>query len=140
MLNHPTLEKLKRLKLTGMAKGLEEQTSSSSYDALSFEERLGLLVDLESTERDNRRIQNLLKQAFFRHSACLEDIHDSSDRGLDQSLMLREIDLRLYSNRLPLLSSAWRDDRCPRIAVFSHAVQESRQLSVSSSVKPRLTT
>ncbi len=87
MLNHPTLEKLKRLKLTGMAKGLEEQTSSSSYDALSFEERLGLLVDLESTERDNRRIQNLLKQAFFRHSACLEDIHYSSDRGLDQSLI-----------------------------------------------------
>ena len=87
MLNHPTLEKLKGLKLFGMVKGLEEQMASSLYKSLSFEERLGLLVDLESTERDDRRIQSRLKQATLRQSACLDDIHYSSKRGLDQSLI-----------------------------------------------------
>ena len=55
MLNVPTMDKLRSLKFHGMLKGLEEQMASKSYQKLSFEERLGLLVDLEIVERDNRR-------------------------------------------------------------------------------------
>jgi len=87
MLNHPTLEKLKALKLNGMAKGLAEQLSSSGYDGLSFEERLGLLVDLETTQKDNRRLKTRLTQARLRISACMEDIDYTSRRGLEKSLM-----------------------------------------------------
>ena len=51
MLTHPTLDKLHTLKCTGMATALTEQMTLSDIDTLSFEERLGLLVDREITER-----------------------------------------------------------------------------------------
>jgi IstB-like ATP binding protein len=60
MLTHPTLEKLQSLKLTGMVKGLEEQLRMTGLDDLGFEERLGLLVDREVTERASRRLKNRL--------------------------------------------------------------------------------
>lgn len=49
MLHHPTLDKLNALKFTGMAKGLTEQMVLPEIEQLSFEERLGLLVDREMT-------------------------------------------------------------------------------------------
>ena len=54
MLTHPTHDRLLALGLTGIAKALEEQRRSAAFDDLSFEDRLGLLVDREATERDNR--------------------------------------------------------------------------------------
>jgi hypothetical protein len=51
MLNHPTLEKLQTLRLSGMQKALTEQMNMADIDTLSFEERLGLLADREITER-----------------------------------------------------------------------------------------
>ena len=63
MLNHPTLEKLHGLRLTGMAQALQEQAQMAEIDTLSFEERLGLLVDREVTERENRRLKTRLKKA-----------------------------------------------------------------------------
>ena len=63
MLNHPTLEKLHGLRLTGMAQALQEQAQMAEIDQLSFEERLGLLVDREVTERENRRLKTRLKKA-----------------------------------------------------------------------------
>jgi len=88
MLNHPTLEKLQSLKLTGMLKALDEQMQMPECEALSFEERLGLLVDREITERDNRRLKTRLKKAKLRQSAIIEDIDYHHPRGLDKSLML----------------------------------------------------
>ncbi len=66
MLNHPTLEKLHGLRLTGMVQALQEQAQMAEIDQLSFEERLGLLVDREVTERENRRLKTRLKKAKLR--------------------------------------------------------------------------
>ena len=87
MLTSPTVERLKELRLDGMAKGLEEQMASSAYHELTFEERLGLLVDMESTERRNRRLNTRLKKARLRHQACVEDIDHRHPRGLDRTLI-----------------------------------------------------
>jgi DNA replication protein DnaC len=88
MLTHPTLDKLHALRLTGMAKAFEDQLQTPEMNALSFEERLGLLVDRESTYRDNRRLKTRLQQAALRHhNACIEDIDYRSSRGLDKPLM-----------------------------------------------------
>jgi len=57
MLINPTLEKLQALKLTGMLEALDEQLSSPDINQLSFEERLGLMIDREMTTRDNRRLK-----------------------------------------------------------------------------------
>lgn len=87
MLTVPTLEKLRELRLNGMVKGFEEQSSSSDCHTLTFEERLGLLVDRELTERNNRRLRTRLQRAKLRQQACMEDIDYHQPRGLDKSLM-----------------------------------------------------
>lgn len=87
MLKHPTLDKLHALKLTGMAAALADQSATPDITELSFEERLGLLVDREMTERDNRRLSSRLRRAKLRHSAILEDLNYQSSRGLDKGLI-----------------------------------------------------
>lgn len=88
MLMHPTLEKLQQLRLTGMLKALEDQSQSQEIDTLSFEERLGLMVDREVTERDNRRLKTRMRKAKLRQDAAIEDIDYRHPRGLDKALML----------------------------------------------------
>ncbi|MEI8012534.1 MAG: IS21-like element helper ATPase IstB [Candidatus Omnitrophota bacterium] len=86
MLTVPTQDKLRSLKLYGILKGFEEQAASASYKELSFEERLGLLVDRELTEQENRRLSLRLKCANLRQTACVENIDFAHSRGLDKSL------------------------------------------------------
>jgi len=94
MLHQPTLDKLQELKLTGMLRAYQEQEALSESQALSFEERLGLLVDRELTERANRRLSTRLRFARLRQEACLEDIDFRAPRGLDKALLLSLADGR----------------------------------------------
>jgi DNA replication protein DnaC len=88
MLTHPTREKLQTLRLPGMLKALEEQQRIPDISNLGFEERLGLLIDRELTERENRRLGTRLKKAKLRHTCCVEDINFKASRGLDKGLIL----------------------------------------------------
>ena len=88
MLTHPTQEKLRTLKLNGMAKALEEQLNMTDIDDLSFEERLGLLVDREADERENKRLTGRLKKARLRQTSCVEDVDFRTPRGMDKNLIL----------------------------------------------------
>ena len=89
MLTHPTHERLNTLGLTGMAKAFEEQRRSPDLDALSFEERIGLLVDREAAERDTKRLTTRLKFAALRQSACVEDVDLRTPRGIDRAVFAR---------------------------------------------------
>jgi DNA replication protein DnaC len=88
MLMHPTLDKIEQLRLFGMAKALREQLQNQAATSLSFEERLGLIVDREMTERENKRLATRLRTAKLRMSASVEDIDFRQPRGLDKSLIL----------------------------------------------------
>ena len=88
MLTTPTLDKLRALNLTGMARSFAEQMERADYQALSFEDRLGLMVDREAQDRDNRRLDRYLRTAKLRISACVEDIDFRRSRGLDRSVVL----------------------------------------------------
>lgn len=88
MLVHPTLDKIEQLRLFGMAKAMREQLQNQKASALTFEERLGLLVDREMTERENRRLVTRLRAAKLRISAAIEDIDFRQPRGLDKALVL----------------------------------------------------
>ena len=88
MLVHPTLDKIEQLRLFGMAKALREQLQNQKATALNFEERLGLLIDREMSERENRRLTTRLRAAKLRISASVEDIDFRQPRGLDKSLIL----------------------------------------------------
>jgi DNA replication protein DnaC len=86
MLTHPTHNRLVELGLTGMAKAFDEQQRQPDIGALAFEERLGLLVDREATERENKRLITRLRFASLRQNAVVEDIDTKSARGLDRVL------------------------------------------------------
>lgn len=88
MLNQPLLEKLTRLRLPGFRAGLEEQWVNPQYAELTFEDRLGLLVDLECTQREDRSLQRRIKAARFALPATLEDLDLSRSRGLERSFIL----------------------------------------------------
>ncbi len=88
MLTTPTLDKLRTLNLTGMARAFAEQVERADYQALSFEDRLGLMVDREAQDRDNRRLDRYLHVAKLRIGACVEDIDFRRSRGLDRSVVL----------------------------------------------------
>lgn len=103
MLHHPTIEKLSQLKFTGMLAALNEQQSQKNIAQLSFEERLGLLIDREITERDSKGLSTRLRQAKLRHTACMEDIDYRHTRGLDKSMMLSLSDCHWIHQQLNVL-------------------------------------
>ena len=74
MLAHPTHERLIALGLPGMAKAFEDQRRSPDIAALSFEERIGLMVDREAAERDTKRLATRLEFAALRQNAVVEDV------------------------------------------------------------------
>lgn len=88
MLVTQTIESLHALKLPEMAAGLLEQREQPSYHALSFEDRLALLVERELTERENRRLARYLKQAHLRSDAVIEDVDFRARRGLERHQLL----------------------------------------------------
>lgn len=89
MLTHPLYEKLTRLRLIGMLLVLKEFMNAPEADALSFEERLGLMVDREITDRENRQMATKLRKAKLRQQACVEDVDFRYRRGLDKALFLQ---------------------------------------------------
>jgi DNA replication protein DnaC len=103
MLTHPTLDKLRELRFTGMLEAFEEQLNNPDSTALVFEERLALLVDREHTHRHNRRLQNRLKQAGFPQPASWENIDLKTARGLDRSLMFSLADCQWVRQHLNCL-------------------------------------
>ena len=88
MLTQPLLDKLTQLRLSAFRTALEEQLHNPQYADLSFEDRLGLLVDCECTHRGNNRLQRRLKAARLPLPATLEDLDLSASRGLDRRLVL----------------------------------------------------
>jgi hypothetical protein len=88
MLVQQTLDKLEAMGLSGMAQAMRQQLEQSQYLELSFEERLGLLVDREAETREDRRLQLRLKAAKLRQSVSVEEIDFRAPRGLDRSLVL----------------------------------------------------
>jgi len=85
MLANPIREALASLRMPGMAQAFEDQLNNPTVQSLSFEDRLGLMVDAELAQRENRRVGRLIKGAKLKApSACPEDIDFSARRGIDK--------------------------------------------------------
>ena len=91
MLNSSTHDKLSALRLNEMASAWQEQQRLADHDALTFDERFGLLVDAQWLGRENRRLQRSLKEARLRLTqASLEAIEHRPQRPLDKA-QLRQL-------------------------------------------------
>ena len=103
MLRHATLDQLQELKLHGMARAFEEQLQMPELQELSFEERLGLLVEREATERASRRLTSRLRRAKLREQAAIEDIDFRARRGLDKRQVLTLASCQWIADHLNVL-------------------------------------
>ncbi len=86
MLTHPTLDQLHQLGLAGMARAFEELSATPRGAELDHAEWLGLLLDRELTDRQDRRLKARLRYARLRHQAAVEDVDYRTPRGLDRAL------------------------------------------------------
>ena len=88
MLNEPTMDKLRALRLDSLAAAWAEQQKDPELGKLAFDERLGLLVDAEWLARENKRLARLLKEAKLRlGQACVEEIDYPARRELDKAVI-----------------------------------------------------
>jgi DNA replication protein DnaC len=88
MLTEQTMEKLKGLRLDVFAAAWAEQQKNPEHVNLSFDERLGLLVDAECLQRENRRLDRLLREAKLRlGQACIENVDYGPKRELDKTMV-----------------------------------------------------
>jgi DNA replication protein DnaC len=87
MLTQATIEKLTAMKLSGMAEAFRRQNQNPEMNQLSFEERLGLLVDEQWTWSENKAFARRIKNARFKHDAVIEDIDYRHSRRLDRALI-----------------------------------------------------
>jgi len=86
LLTHPTLEQLRQLGLAGMARAFEELAGNTRSAELDHAEWLGLLLDRELADRQDRRLRARLRYARLRHNAAVEDVDYRTARGLDRAL------------------------------------------------------
>src|SRR5882724_3898054 len=86
MLTQPTIEKLCAMRLRGMAEAFQQQQQDANIHSLSFEERLGLLIDRQWNWRQNRALDRRLRNGRLQGPACVEDIDYRTARGLDRHI------------------------------------------------------
>lgn len=103
MLSQPLLEKLSALRLTGVRQGLEEQSLSTQYAELAFEDRLGLLIDKEWQRRENARLARGLRMARLHQNACIENLDINPNRGLDRKFIVELAQADWVLNHLNLI-------------------------------------
>jgi DNA replication protein DnaC len=87
MLSQQTLHKLYVMRLNGMADAFRQQLEQSEPAGLSFEERLGLLVDRQWNWKEDRALARRLRNSRLRSTAAVEDIDYQTPRGLDRALL-----------------------------------------------------
>ncbi len=89
MTNNTTVIKLREMLLNGMADAYRNQANDKSMENYSFDERLGMLVDIEWDKRKNNRLKRLIHGAGFKFSnASIADIDYHEDRKLDRSAIV----------------------------------------------------
>jgi DNA replication protein DnaC len=84
-----TLEKIKKLKLLGMARAYQTSLENDKLQQLSADELITLLVEAEWDDRLNRNIERRLRNAKFRYQSSIENIDFGADRNLDRNQMMR---------------------------------------------------
>ena len=103
MLTEPLIQQLHQLRLTGMAAGLAQQMTFPDLAARSFEDRLGIMIQHEITERATHRLAQRLRWAKLPLQACIEDLDTRSPRGLDAAQLCQVTDLGWIREHLNVL-------------------------------------
>ena len=89
MNNNQTIEKLKQMRLGAMAQLHLQHIKDNRIENITADEYLALLIDHQWEDRQNRKIERLLKQAGFKQEANLADVNYTQQRNLDKNMFTR---------------------------------------------------
>ena len=90
MTKQSTIDKLIEMRLTSMSDGFITQMDDPKMKDVSFEDRFGLLVDIDYNNRKSNSLKRLIKSAGFdQPEAYIADINYTSGRKLNRSLIER---------------------------------------------------
>lgn len=90
MINNSTIDKLIEMRLTAMSDAFRQQMNDPKMKNIDFEDRFGMIVDIEYTKRKNNRLSRLIRNATFEQSdANIMDIDYTSGRKLNKDLIKR---------------------------------------------------
>lgn len=103
MLTQPLLQQLHELRLRGMAAALEQQLTTQASNEMTFDERLGLLIQHELVERQSCRLRQRLRWAKLTQPAALEDLDLKAARGLDRATLGQVSNLAWITEHLNVL-------------------------------------
>lgn len=103
MLTEPLVQQLHQLRLAGMAAALEQQLAFPDFSGRTFEDRLGLMIQHEFTDRATHRLAQRLRWAKLPVPACIEDLDMRSPRGLDPGQLSQVSDLGWIREHLNVL-------------------------------------
>jgi len=103
MLTQPLLQQLHELRLRGMAAALEQQLTTQASNEMTFDERLGLLIQHELVERQSCRLRQRLRWAKLTQPAALEDLDLKAARGLDRTTLGQVSNLAWITEHLNVL-------------------------------------
>lgn len=90
MIDEQTIQKLLAMRMRVMAEVFGQMLAEAPGNELSFAEKVGMMVDREWGERENRKLARLLRAAKLSVDACLEDVYCSAERGLTRAV-IREL-------------------------------------------------
>lgn len=90
MTNQSTLEKLIEMRLPAMAEAFRLQMNDTGMKDVPFEDRFGMLVDIEYSKRKSNGLKRLIYNAGFdQPEAYVGDIDYTSGRKLNRDLIRR---------------------------------------------------
>jgi DNA replication protein DnaC len=89
IMNETILQKMKQMKLHGMAGAFKTSLEDGGKVSMTTDEMISFLVESEWDDRNNRRIERRIRTARFRYKANVEQIDFKIDRNLDKNLMNR---------------------------------------------------
>jgi DNA replication protein DnaC len=141
MLRQPLINQLHALGLRGMARAFDRQAEQPEIASMAFDDRLGLLLEHEATERHACRLAQRLRWAKLPQSACIEDLDTRTPRGLERTTLATVSDLSWIDQHLNVLitgptgvGKSWiaaalahqacRDDRSVRYFRIPRLVEE----------------
>jgi len=96
---HQTIEKMKSMRLTAMAELYHQSVSQSMYQQMSIDEWMGMLIDHQWDDRQNKKIKSLIHRSAMTQNVSSVDIDYSSDRNLDRTQYERMLSLQFIHNK-----------------------------------------
>lgn len=99
MNNTAALDRMKQMRLHGMATAFQAALETRSHQEMTPDDLVSYIVEAEYNDRNNRKISRSLESAHFRYKASIEEIDFRSPRNLDKNNLLRLADLNFIENK-----------------------------------------